>query len=72
MTKRSMARFAVCLLVLVIVSLVPSGALQSDKPKNVCKAVHLGPMSVAITCLNGADPTGNKYGDTLIISCGKH
>jgi len=45
-------------------------AVSQDKPKNVCKSTRLGPMAVAITCLNGADPTGRKYGDTLIISCG--
>ena len=71
MTKRSSNRFMFCLLLLALASLIPSSA-QSDKPKNICKATHLGPMAVAITCLNGADPTGNKMGDTLIISCGKH
>jgi hypothetical protein len=35
------------------------------------KSSHLGLNAVAITCENGGDPTGKKYGDVLIISCGK-
>ena len=70
MTKRGSIRFLFCLLALAVVSLIPSGA-QSERPKVVCKATRLGPMAVAITCLNSADPTGHKLGDTLIISCGE-
>lgn len=70
MTKKGSLRFLFCLLALAVVSLIPSGA-QSERPKVVCKSTRLGPMAVAIVCLNGADPTGHKLGDTLIISCGK-
>lgn len=42
---------------------------MQERQKNVCKATHLGPYSVAISCTDGADPTGKKLGDTLIISC---
>jgi len=37
------------------------------------KTTQLGPSAVLVTCLNGADPTGNKITDkdnnSLIISC---
>jgi hypothetical protein len=32
---------------------------------------RLSTSEIALTCLNGADPTGTKIGDTVIISCGK-
>jgi hypothetical protein len=41
------------------------------KPRNVYKTTHLSATQVGITCLNGADPTGTKLGDLLVISCGK-
>lgn len=46
------------------------GSSQQREKYNI-KAAHLGPNAVAIVCLNGADPTGIKQGDVLIISCGK-
>lgn len=39
------------------------------KPKSVIHVVHLSPTSVGITCENGADPTGTKVGETVIVSC---
>lgn len=55
---------------------MPKPAMQGNfeapnRPKSVVKTSHLGPNAVAITCLNGADPTGQKVGSVLIISCGK-
>ena len=48
------------------------GSLAAQRAeKYICKSTHLGVNAVAITCLNGADPTGTKVGNTLIISCGK-
>lgn len=47
------------------------GTLNSQTRKYICKVTHLGTNDAAITCLNGADPTGNKVGSVLIISCGK-
>ena len=70
MTKRSSNRFMICLLLLALASLIPGNA-QSDKPKNICKATHLNPMSIAVSCTNGSDPTGRKVDEVLIISCGK-
>lgn len=32
---------------------------------------RLSSGEIGITCANGGDPTGQKIGDTLIISCGK-
>jgi hypothetical protein len=41
------------------------------KPKAIYKVSRLSLTDVGISCTNGADPTGLKAGDTLIISCGK-
>lgn len=40
------------------------------RPKSIIKITHLGITDAGIVCLNGADPTGNKYGNVLIVSCG--
>lgn len=37
--------------------------------KYICKVNHLGPYAISVNCLNGADATGTKIGDTLVISC---
>jgi hypothetical protein len=42
-----------------------------DKPKNIYKVFHLSPSEIGISCQNGADPSGRKVGDLVIISCGK-
>lgn len=56
----------VALAILVLVSLA-----VAERAAYVCKVAHLGTNVVAIVCTNGADPTGSKAGDALIISCGK-
>jgi hypothetical protein len=56
--------FAVCTIALLV------SVAAADKPKNVYKTFHFTTTEVGITCLNGADPTGRKMGDILIISCG--
>ena len=43
---------------------------QTMRAKYICKVSHLSVTSVGISCLNGADPTGQKLGDVLVISCG--
>jgi hypothetical protein len=43
----------------------------TDKPKPIYKITRLSVTEVGISCLNGADPTGRKIGDTVIMSCGK-
>jgi len=39
--------------------------------ESVIHTSKLGPMAVAITCRNGADPTGNNMKGVLIVSCGQ-
>lgn len=51
--------------------LTTASLVGSDKPKSIIHVSHLTPTEVGITCANGGDPTGNKIGDVLIISCGK-
>jgi hypothetical protein len=43
---------------------------ESMRAKYICKVSHLSVNSVGISCLNGGDPTGQKLGDVLVISCG--
>lgn len=53
---------------------VPQVIAQCDscaKPKPVYKVSRMSLTEVGITCLNGADPTGQKFGNVLVISCGK-
>lgn len=38
--------------------------------KTICQVKRLSTSEVGISCANGADPTGTKIGDTVIISCG--
>lgn len=39
--------------------------------KSIIHVSHIGANTVGVTCANGADPTGTKTGDVLLISCGK-
>jgi hypothetical protein len=50
--------------------LVLAGMALADKPKSIYKVFRFTPNEVGISCQNGADPTGRKVGDILIISCG--
>jgi hypothetical protein len=43
----------------------------ADRPKPIYKITRLTTTQVGISCLNGADPTGRKIGDMVIMSCGK-
>lgn len=47
------------------------GVATAARREYVIKSAHLGLNSLAVSCENGADPTGQKYGEVLIISCGK-
>jgi hypothetical protein len=49
-----------------------AGKAQCDtcKPKPIYKVTKLSLTEVSISCTNGADPTGKKLGDILVISCG--
>jgi len=55
---------------IAIVLLLTGIAYAAGSIKSICHVTHLGATDVGITCTNGADPTGHKYGDVLIISCG--
>ena len=39
--------------------------------KYVLSSKRLSSTEVALSCSNGADPTGQKVGQTVIISCGR-
>lgn len=39
--------------------------------KYILSSKRLSSTEVALSCSNGADPTGRKIGETVIISCGK-
>ena len=53
----------------LIMCLVLVVAAMATESKYICKAVHIGTSAIAVTCTNGADPTGNTTGNVLIISC---
>ena len=37
--------------------------------KTIYKVVKLSNTQVGVSCTNGADPTGRKVGDLVILSC---
>ena len=55
---------------ITLLLMIGSAAIASERAKNVYKTTHLSTTQVGISCQNGADPTGRKIGDLLIISCG--
>lgn len=54
-------------IVVVLMLCTLAGAVQA---KYVLNYKRLNTGTVAISCANGADPTGTKVGETVIISCG--
>jgi len=54
-----------------LVLLFAVAVFAGEKPKNVYKLFHLSPTEIGVTCQNGADPSGRRVGDLVIISCGK-
>ncbi len=56
--------------VFLAVLLLSAAALAGERSLRWIKSSYISDGSVAVSCKNGADPTGVKYGDTLIISCG--
>ena len=55
----------------VFVLMAAGSLVASERPKSIIHVSHLTPTEVGITCANNGDPTGNKIGDVLVISCGK-
>lgn len=55
----------------VVLLLLCALCAAAERAKAVYKITRLSTMSVGISCLNGADPTGRKVGDVVIMSCGK-
>jgi len=62
-------KIAVCLIP-VLAGLLFALTLEGATKANY-KVTRLSSNEVGISCLNGADPTGRKIGDTLILSCGR-
>jgi hypothetical protein len=42
-----------------------------ERQKSIYKITRLSTTEVGISCLNGADPTSKKFGNVVIMSCGK-
>jgi hypothetical protein len=62
-----MRKITIAVLILTCVCLA-----QEARVKYIAKSTHLGVNVIAVTCLNGADPTGTKAGqNVLLVSCGK-
>lgn len=58
---------------ITLLSLLLSMAVLAfaDHVDYICESKHIGTSAVAVSCKNGADPTGTKIGTILLISCGK-
>ena len=48
-----------------------AGMAFAAERHSIIKVTHMSTTEVGIACLNGADPTGTKIGDTVIMSCGR-
>jgi hypothetical protein len=48
-----------------------AGAVCGAESKYILTTKRLSSTEVGLSCSNGADPTGRKIGNTVIISCGK-
>jgi hypothetical protein len=58
-------------LCIVLAGMILLVTLAWGEGKYVLASKRLSSTEVAVSCANGADPTGQKIGNTLIISCGK-
>ena len=57
------------MVVLIVLSIVCSVVMHANP--TVYKITPQNRYEVGISCNNGADPTGTKIGDMVVISCGK-
>lgn len=58
-------------LILLSIVLLAGSLDASDKPKAIYKILRISTTELGIVCQNGADPTGRKLGQLLVISCGQ-
>lgn len=56
---------------LIVFALLLAVGIATAESKFILNAKRLSTGEIGITCANGGDPTGQKIGDVLIISCGK-
>ena len=56
---------------LVLALLTVSTAYAAERVATVYKISRMSSTEVGISCNNGADPTGTKVGNTVVMSCGK-
>lgn len=57
--------------IIIVAACLVSAMYGAERIKAMYKITRLSTTEVGISCTNGADPTGTKFGDTTIISCGK-
>lgn len=57
--------------IIIVAACLVSVMYGAERIKAMYKITRLSTTEVGISCTNGADPTGTKFGDTTIISCGK-
>lgn len=55
----------------LLLCLLAIDATAQDRPKALYKVSRLSLTDVGISCTNGGAPAASKYGDTLIITCGR-
>jgi hypothetical protein len=55
--------------VVIAVLLLTTLAFAAERGKALYRVTRLSPTQVGISCVNGADPTGRKVGDIVIMSC---
>ena len=58
-------------LALVLLTLAVASVCWGESKKYILNYKRLSTTEVGVSCENGADPTGKKFGNTLIISCGQ-
>lgn len=58
------------LAVAVILASAASAIAQTPRVKSLYRTFRFSETEIGIRCTNGADPTGRKIGDILVISCG--
>lgn len=57
--------------IIIAVLLLCGLCIATERQKALYKVTRLTTTQVGISCLNGADPTGRKIGDMVIMSCGE-